>query len=169
MYMLLVMGHQKVMQVLLRVLNKMDTGAKVSTGGFVSIPQSLARNTSTNNTNIVFENGSILATQRGDIDLRTVADADIDTRAKTSVWGLAGVGASGKAYSTLNSAENVTIGTGSTVRANGYLRAYAGLNPLPSSIDVLSKTDVYNKTLIPVTTGKGGDCECNPQRNVNSG
>ena len=73
----------------------------------MSIPQSLARNTVTGNNLITFEDGSLLATQRGDLDIKTVANTLVKSHAKTSVWGLAGAGASGRAYATLNSNENI--------------------------------------------------------------
>ena len=134
-------------------LNKMDTRARVSTGGAISIPQSLARNTAVSSNGIYFEDGSLLATQRGNMNLRTSGAADIDSHAKTSVWGLAGAGAAGKAYATLTSNETINLANGSVVRANGYMNAYAGEDIYASDINVLAKTSIYNKTLIPITTG----------------
>ncbi len=136
---------------------RMDTGAKVSTGGFIAIPQSKATNTGIQNTNIVFEDNSRLETQRGNIDARTIADTNINSRAKTSVWGLAGAGASGKAYGTVTSNEGFTVKNGSSVIANGFMYMYAGSDISPSQVGVVAKSDVYNRTLFPITTGLVAD------------
>ncbi|EHI49802.1 hemolysin-type calcium-binding region [SAR116 cluster alpha proteobacterium HIMB100] len=136
---------------------RMDTGSKVSTGGFVSIPQSQARNTGYQNTNIIFEGNARLETQRGDIDARTIADTNINSRAKTSVWGLAGAGASGKSYGTVTSNEGFTVKSGSSVIANGFMYMYAGSDIAPSQVGVVAKSDVYNRTALPITTGLVAD------------
>ena len=136
---------------------RMDTGSKVSTGGFVSIPQSQARNTGYQNTNIIFEDNARLETQRGDIDARTIADTNINSRAKTSVWGLAGAGASGKSYGTVTSNEGFTVKSGSSVIANGFMYMYAGSDVSPSQVGVIAKSDVYNRTALPITTGLVAD------------
>ena len=149
--------------------NTIRTSAKVSTGGLVSIPQSLARNTVTGNNLITFEDGSLLATQRGDLDIKTVSNTLVKSHAKTSVWGLAGAGASGRAYATLNSNENIVLNNGATARGNGYTRIYAGQDLTKSAISVVAKTDIYNKTLIPITTGLTANATLNRNAGVNVG
>ena len=133
------------------------TSARVSTGGAVSIPRSLAKVVADSETGIFFEQDALLATQRGDIDLRTTTSADIDAHSKTSVWGLAGVGASAQSRATLTSDEDIHLDDRSTVRANGYLRGYAGYYSLPNTLDVLAKADIYNNTLIAVNSGEKAD------------
>ena len=135
------------------------TSAKVSTGGAVSIPRSLAKVVADSETGIFFEQDSLLATQRGDIDLRTTTSADIDAHSKTSVWGLAGVGASAQSRATLTSDEDIHLDDRSTVRANGYLRGYAGYYSIPNNLDVLAKADIYNNTLIAVNSGEKAEAK----------
>ncbi len=150
-------------------LNKMDTTAKVSTGAVVSIPRALARNTVTSTNQVIFEDGAFLATERGDINIKTNADADIDSIAKTSVWGLAGVGAGSQAFATLNSAEQINLAQNSVVRANGYLNAFAGQDQWMSDINVNAKADIFNKTAIAINAGLNADAVVNRNVTLNVG
>ena len=149
--------------------NKVDTSAKVSTGGLVSIPQSLARSTGTGVSRVLFEDNARLATQRGDVNIRVKSDSNIFSHAKTSVWGLAGAGASGKAYATVNSTDELTVQSGAEVIANGYLRAYTGRDQTKASIGAYAKSDVFNKTLIPITTGLVARADVTRRSNINIG
>ena len=150
-------------------LNKMDTKAKVSTGAVVSVPRALARNTVTSTNSISFENGAMLATERGNINIKTSADADIDSVAKTSVWGLAGVGAGAQAYATLTSNETINLARNSVVRANGYLNTFAGQDQWLANIDVNAKADIFNKTLVAINAGLNADAVVNRNVRLNVG
>ena len=150
-------------------LNKMDTTAKVSTGAVVSIPRALARNTISSTNQVVFEDGAFLATERGDINIKTNADADIDSIAKTSVWGLAGVGAGAQAFATLTTTEQVNLAQNSVVRANGYLNVFAGQDQWMSDINVNAKADVFNKTAVAINAGLNADAVVNRNVTLNVG
>ncbi|MDC1135924.1 hypothetical protein OAT45_04360 [Alphaproteobacteria bacterium] len=162
-------GDEGVANIRALSLNKMDTKAKVSTGAVVSIPRALARNTVTSTNLVSFEDGAMLATERGDINIKTSADADMDSIAKTSVWGLAGVGAGAQAYATLTSNETIDLSPNSVVRANGYLNTFAGQDQWLANINVNAKADVFNKTAIAINAGLNADAVVNRNVRLNVG
>ena len=149
--------------------NNMTTNAKVSTGAVVSVPRALARNTAVSRTGIYFEDNSLVATERGDLNIRTSANADINSVAKTSVWGLAGVGAGSQAFADLDSTETIDFANGSVARANGFLNVYAGQDDWNSLINVRAKANVFNKTAVAINAGLNADAVVNRDTLINVG
>ena len=69
----------------------------------------------------------------------------------------------------MNSTDELTVQSGAEVIANGYLRAYTGRDQTKASIGAYAKSDVFNKTLIPITTGLVARADVTRRSNINIG
>ncbi|MGC6517441.1 MAG: hypothetical protein ACON49_05385 [Candidatus Puniceispirillaceae bacterium] len=118
----------------------------LNTGALVGVPVSDTAITASASNNMVIGQGASLTTARGDVAISAKLVSDIEASAKTSVWGLAGVGATGKSDASLTSSNIIDFGTDSIVTGNGAVSVTT--NESLERMDVIAKTNIYNNTLI---------------------
>ena len=118
----------------------------LNTGALVGVPVSDTKVTANATTGIFVGDNTSVTTQRGNIEMSSRILADVEAHAKTSVWGLAGIGATGKSETSLSATNDIDFAAGSLVRGNGAVSITTN-NPL-DRMDVVAKTDIYNNTLI---------------------
>mgnify|MGYP000291077933 CR=1 FL=1 len=118
----------------------------LNTGALVGVPVSDTAITATASNDVVVGTGSSLTTMRGDIVISAKLVSDVEADAKTSVWGLAGIGATGKSSASLTSSNNIDFAADSTLTGNGALSVTT--NGTLDRMDVVAKTNIYNNTLI---------------------
>ena len=137
----------------------------LNTGALVGVPISDTAVTSTATNGVFIGGDSTLKTTRGDINITSNVVADLEAHAKTSVWGLAGVGATGKSETTMNATNDIDFGAGSTVIGNGEV------NVLTAStldrMDVVARTDIFNNTLIAGIFNEKANATLNYTNHIN--
>ncbi|MCP4966198.1 MAG: hypothetical protein GY926_13315, partial [bacterium] len=88
----------------------------------------------------------------GDIAIGTRTDARLRTRSYVDTYGLAGAG-EGKTRSRINTDHDLTVGSGTTLRAGGDLILGAGRAAgVASNLNADAKTKLWNKTAVPFST-----------------
>ncbi|MGC6512260.1 MAG: leukotoxin LktA family filamentous adhesin [Parvibaculales bacterium] len=142
-----------------------DDEAIINTGALIGVPVSMTEVVANSTAGIDLGANSDLVTRRGDITLLADTLSDIDSDARTSVWGLAGVGATGQSKASMTGRNTVNIGTGSEVIANGYLYANAGREASLNSI--VANTNIYNNTLIAGIFGEKAEAALTINSDVN--
>ena len=118
----------------------------LNTGALVGVPVSDTKVTATASNDVIIGTGASLTTARGDIAIQGRLISDIEASAKTSVWGLAGIGATGKSQVSLTSSNTIDFKSDSLVRGNGAVSVTT--NEFLDRMDVIAKTNIYNNTLI---------------------
>ena len=136
----------------------------LNTGALVGVPVSDTAITATASNDIIVGTGTSLTTARGDIAISAKLVSDIEASAKTSVWGLAGVGATGKSDVSLTSANTVDFKQDSLVRGNGAVAVTT--NDSLDRMDVVAKTNIYNNTLIAGIFGEKADAHLAHDTNI---
>lgn len=146
----------------LRALNyvQVDDEATVSTGGAISVPRAKSIQIGRSTADISFENNSALNTSRGDIAMSASTSSNMNVRTRTSTWGLVGAGAQAESRATLTANDNITFGADSALSIHGFGWMYAGANHgnngaySTSTTTVSTDSRIWNKTAIPISTGK---------------
>ena len=118
----------------------------LNTGALVGVPVSDTAITATASNDIIVGTGTNLTTMRGDVVISAKLVSDIEAKANTSVWGLAGIGATGKSDVSLTSANRIDFAADSTVTGNGAVSVTT--NDTLDRMDVTARTNIYNNTLI---------------------
>ena len=118
----------------------------LNTGAVVGVPVSDTAIAATASNNILIGTGTNLTTMRGDVVISAKLVSDIEAKANTSVWGLAGVGATGKSDASLTSSNVIDFATDSTVTGNGAVSVTT--NDSLDNMVVSARTNIYNNTLI---------------------
>ena len=136
----------------------------LNTGAVVGVPVSDTAITSTASNDVIIGTGTSLTTQRGDIAIEAKLVSDIEAHAKTSVWGLAGVGATGKSEASLTSSNVIDFADGSLVRGNGAVSIVT--NDSLDRMDVLARTDIFNNTLIAGIFGEKAKATLNHNTHI---
>ena len=136
----------------------------LNTGALVGVPVSDTKVTANATTGIFVGDNTSVTTQRGNIEMSSRILADVEAHAKTSVWGLAGIGATGKSETSLSATNDIDFAAGSLVRGNGAVSITTN-NPL-DRMDVVAKTDIYNNTLIAGIFGEKAKSTLNVDTNI---
>src|SRR5207248_2932032 len=127
----------------------------LSTGGAISAADVVATLTlSITNLVSIGNSGKLIST--GNIGIGTYAQTAAGTSSYESTWGLAAVG-SATATTTVNSLQNVLIGTGNTIEAFGNANLTAGSDPEGAFDTVLagsSSAQGYVRGLIAIPVAK---------------
>ena len=94
----------------------------------------------------------------GDITLAIRADVDIETNANGKTYGLAG-SAEGDSESIANVNNTVRVKAGAVIRAIGDVNLYAGRDTggAGTDVDVVARTDLWNRTALPINTDPEAD------------
>ncbi|MEN6412388.1 MAG: hypothetical protein ABFC84_06420, partial [Veillonellales bacterium] len=94
----------------------------------------------------------------GTINLGARTNATVDTDANAKTYGLAGA-AQGASASTVASQNKIIVGDNTYFRANGDINLLAGRDGdgVKNTINASARTDLFNKTLLPVSTSPGAD------------
>ena len=142
-----------------------EDSSKLNTGALIGVPVSDTAVTATANAKVLFDDNATVRTQRGDVTITADATSSVIAKSKTSVWGLAGVGATAKSTATVTNSNDVTFDNGSTLIANGYLYVNAGKKL--SGKTVTADTDIYNNTLIAGIFGEKADATLNDTSTIN--
>ncbi|MGC6476026.1 MAG: leukotoxin LktA family filamentous adhesin, partial [Parvibaculales bacterium] len=142
-----------------------DDEAIINTGALVGVPISDTQIIANSTARINMGENSGLYTQRGDVTLLADTLSSIDADARTSVWGLAGVGATGLSDISMTGRNTIDIGTGTQLLANGYLTANAGREA--SLNRITAQTNIYNNTLIAGIFGEKSDARLSLNSDVN--
>jgi filamentous hemagglutinin family protein len=134
-----VIGHDKV---------KLDSGGAVAIAAtevsFVAIADAL----------VSFGTNANVTSDLGDIKAGSRAEVDLDTRASSDTYGLAGA-PSGSAYSTWIGSHTTTVGSGATLLADqGEVRVGAGQasDGTRSKLVADSEVRLWNKTAFPINS-----------------
>ena len=136
----------------------------LNTGALVGVPVSDTKVTANATNGIYVGDNTSVTTQRGNIEISSRLLSDVEAHAKTSVWGLAGVGATGKSETSLTASNDIDFAAGSLVRGNGAVSITTN-NPL-DRMDVVAKTDIYNNTLIAGIFGEKAKSTLNVDTNI---
>jgi filamentous hemagglutinin family protein len=134
-----VIGHDKV---------KLDSGGAVAIAAtevsFVAVADAL----------VSFGNNANVTSDLGDINAGSRAQVDLDTRASSDTYGLAGA-PSGSARSTWTGNHTTTVGTGAQLLADqGEVRVGAGQasDGTRSDLEADSEVRLWNKTAFPINS-----------------
>ena len=133
--------------------------AEINTGALVGVPVSNTAITTNATSRVLFEDNASIFTRFGDMNITANTSSDILSKARTSVWGGAGIGATGLSSSKLTSNNSVILDEGSEVTANGFLTVSAGKSN--STLNVKADTKIYNNTIIAAIFGEKADATLN--------
>ena len=133
--------------------------AEINTGALVGVPVSNTAVTANATSRILFDDNASVATRWGDMTITADTTSDVLSKARTSVWGGAGIGATGLSAAKLTNSNQIILDTGSTVTANGYLTVNAG--KATSALNVTADTKIYNNTIIAAIFGEKADATLN--------
>lgn len=125
--------------------------AKIDSGGAISVPKAVSEVESDVNDAIIQVGTDADLRSVGDIRLGARAKADIETKANAKTYGLAGA-ALGESLSLLHADNRITIQEGAYLRSDGDIWLTAGQDTTgkKNDIDVSARTDLWNKTAIPI-------------------
>lgn len=102
----------------------------------------------------------------GDFNLAARDLADVEVRSNSKTWGLASY-ADGFALSDLRVRSRATVGSGSDIRADGFINVGAGrdANGVRNHFSSVARADLYNNALVPIS---GADWGADALLNQNS-
>lgn len=125
--------------------------AKIDSGGAISVPKAVSEVESDVNDAIIQVGTDADLRSIGDIRMGARAKADIETKANSKTYGLAGA-ALGESLSLLHADNRITIQEGAYLRSDGDIWLTAGQDTTgtKNDIDVSARTDLWNKTAIPI-------------------
>jgi filamentous hemagglutinin family protein len=95
----------------------------------------------------------------GDFNLAARDLADVEVRSNSKTWGLASY-ADGYALSDMRVRSRASVGSGSDIRADGFINIGAGrdANGVRNHFSSVARTDLYNNSLVPISgTDWGAD------------
>jgi filamentous hemagglutinin family protein len=93
----------------------------------------------------------------GDFNMAARDLADVEVRANSKTWGLAAY-ADGYSLSDLRVRSRASVGSGSDIRADGYINIGAGrdANGVRNHFSSVARTDLYNNSAVPISGSDWG-------------
>ncbi|HUU83030.1 MAG TPA: hypothetical protein VM243_05950, partial [Phycisphaerae bacterium] len=141
--------------------------AKLDSGGAIAIAKAASVIHSDQNDATVQIGPRAELTSVGDIDLAARTQTLIQTKADAKTYGLAGA-AQGRAVSSMAAENKIVVQSDARLQAEGDVNLRAGRDAqgTPNEIDVSARTDLWNKTALPVKTSPQADAQINQSNTI---
>ncbi|AZO95863.1 hypothetical protein [Halocella sp. SP3-1] len=141
---------------------------KLDAGGSINIARSESQiRVNQSDAKVIMGNGADIDTV-GPVNMSALTMADIEVNTSSKTYGYAGA-AQGKTRSEINTDNLVSIGSNADIRSDGDINLFAGRDAdgQRNNIKSVARTDLFNKTALPIETDPIADAIINQDNQIN--